>query len=326
LDLRQRIIDSVVDKAEKGEPLFLEERPPLGYVSTTSLEIDVLLGKPGIPLGRITEIKGWSQSGKSMLCCNIMGQCQKMGGEVVLIDTEGSYTSEWATKMGVNTSALIDLVPIMKIRSLEDTLRGIHAIVDAVDEDENVPTIVVVDSLAIANESEIEANYDDNQPGVHAKILSKAMRKLTLDLQEKRVGLVCVSQLRDRPMQFGSQTATLGGHAVGFHAALVIDMKRNSFLIEDNEKVGFNTRIRIDKSKLGGIPFAEREVQFYFDRGIDPLQSLLSVAVDVGVVQENRGWYSLEGEKKFRGSAWREHVSPDLIEKVKQLAFPGGYV
>lgn len=324
--LRDRVVNAVVDKAIKGEPLFLEKRPIPGFISTQSLEVDALIGRPGIPLGRISEIKGWSGSGKSMLCCHLIAETQKRGGTAVLIDTERSYTSDWAESIGVDTSQVLDIVEGLEVESLESALRAIHVILDAVDEKDEEPVLIIVDSLsALATESELEADYDDQQPGIHARIMGKGMRKLTKGLFSKKVALVFVAQLREKIMSggYGRPTSTIGGHAIFFHCALSLEMKRVAALKQGGEQVGLESRIKVMKNKLGGIPFTEGLVKFYYDRGFDNVMSALDVAVKIGFVVATKGWYQLaDGGKKFRESEWLDIVTDELLEKIRSEVFP----
>jgi recombination protein RecA len=323
MSLRDKIVDAVVAKAAKDSPLFLEERPIPGHIPTGSLEIDALIGAPGIPLGRISHIKGWSGSGKSMICSCLMAQVQKMGGLAVLLDTERSYTKPWAESLGVNTSEVFDISKNLEVDSLESAFSAIHVIMDAIDEKDEEPVLFIVDSLsALSPDSEMEADYDDQQPGRHARISSKAMRKLTIETFAKKVALVFVSQLREKIMSFGASTATIGGHAIFFHAALELDMKRERVIKEGNSPIGFETKIVVTKNKLGGVPFIDRTVKLFFENGINIPMSALNPAIDVGLVEYNKGWYSLvEGGKKFRESEWPDVMTPELFDKIKDRIF-----
>lgn len=322
--LRGRLVDAVIEGAKGGENLFLDSRPIPGYISTGSPELDALIGQPGIPIGRLTEIRGWSGSGKSMLCCHLIANVQEMGGHAVLIDTERSYTSSWAQDMGVNVEEVFDVVEELGIHSLETALNGVHTILEVIREDDEEPVLIIVDSLsALATDKELESDYDDVQPATHAKILSKAMRKLTEEVFRKKVALVFVSQLRKTLMVYGAPTTSLGGYAVGFHSALRVELRKLSLLRENGVPVGLEIKAEVIKNKLGGIPFTETVVKFYFDRGIDPIMSALELAVEYGLVQHNRGWYTLEsGGKKFREAAWPDILTDELAAKINELAFP----
>lgn len=324
--LKDRIVNAVVDKAIEGEPLFLEKRPVPGFISTQSLEVDALIGRPGVPLGRISEIKGWSGSGKSMLCCHLIAETQRCGGTAVLIDTERSYTNDWAKSLGVDTSQVLDIVEGLEVVSLESALRAIHVVLDAVDEKDEEPVLIIVDSLsALATESELAADYDDQQPGIHARIIGKGMRKLTKGLFSKKVALVFVAQLREKIMSggYGRPTSTIGGHAIFFHCALSMEMKRVAALKKSGRAIGMESRIVIVKNKLGGVPYDESTVKFYYDRGFDNVMSALDVAVKLGFVTKTKGWYQLtDGGKKFRESEWREIATDELLDKIRSEVFP----
>lgn len=321
-----KIVGAVTEKVEKGEDVFLNKRSRPGYVSSQSFEVDALIGRPGIPLGRISEITGESGSGKSMLCCQLIAETQKQGGTAVLIDTERSYTGEWAESLGVDTSKVLDVVGQLNIISLESALRAIHIVLDAVDESDTDPVVIIVDSLsALPTESELEADYDDLQPAVHAKLLSKGMRKLTDGLFAKKVALVFVSQLRDKVMTFGfgNPTTSLGGKAIFYHCALAIELKRVASIKDGGKSIGMDVRVKIKKNKLGGTPFDEGIVKFYYAHGFDNVMSALALAEKLNIVTSNRGWYQIAGqEKKFRESEWVDIVSDELLDRIRGEAFP----
>jgi recombination protein RecA len=329
--LKQKIVDSVLSKAKSGEALFLEERPVRGFISTTDVNLDFNIGRPGIPLGRVTEVSGWSGSGKSMLCCHLIGEVQRQGGVAVLIDTERSYTSDWASRMGVNTEDLIDPVEFLAahneegIITLEDALIFIESILDSVDDDEETPVVVVIDSLsALPTRSDMDSDYSQGQPARHASIMSKAMRKLTQKTESKKVALVFVTQLREAIMQFGASETSIGGHAIPFHAALQLRMRRKEFLKEKGKNVGFRSIVKIIKNKLGGVPYIEVPVCFFFKDGIDPIMSHMALALDLGIILPGKkGWYGFaSGEgKKFQESKWPTVATEELLEEIISTAF-----
>lgn len=326
-DLRDQVVERVLSRAEKRyedprQAGFLSDQPVRGYVPSGSASLDYMLGRPGFPLGRVVSIKGWSGSGKSMLCCHVMAKAQEQGGLAVLIDSEAAYDSEWATSMGVDTDNLICVMP----ETVEDAVSFIERdILDEVTGEEEFPIVVVIDSLsAMPTDSEKDDDYDSKQPGVHAKLVSKAMRKLTPKAAKKNVMMIFVSQLREALMQFGSSTSTIGGHAIPFHAALVMEIEREETLFNDNkEEVGFLSKVKAHKNKIGGKPLAECKIPFYYSYGIDKKESYLYLALDIGYVSYNRGWYSIEDrDKQFRRSDWEEIIEerPGILEEILNQA------
>jgi recombination protein RecA len=329
--LKERIVSATIKQVSSGGAVFLEDRPCRGFISTRDVNLDYNIGRPGIPLGRVTEITGTSGSGKSMLCCHLIGECQKAGGVALLLDTERSYDPGWATKMGVDAVNLIDPVEYlvdqndMGVLTLEDSLMFIEDTLDSIDDDQEIPVIIVVDSLsALPTRADMDSDYTQGQPARHAAIMSMAMRKLPEKVFNKKVALVIVGQLRDTIMQFGAPDTTIGGKAVGYHAALQIKMRRTGFVEEKHKTVGFKTEAKITKNKLGGIPFVKVPLTFYLDRGIDPVMSTFELALDMGLIkQAKKGWYQFaEGSKNFRDSSWPIVATAEVLDNLRRLAFP----
>jgi len=330
--LKERIVSSTISKVTSEEAVFLEDRPCRGFISTRDVNLNYNIGRPGIPLGRVTEITGTSGSGKSMLCCHLIGECQKMGGVAILLDTERSYDQVWATRMGVDATDVIDPVEFLVDKSglgvltLEDALIFIEDTLDSIEDEQEIPVIIVVDSLsALPTRSDMDSDYTQGQPARHAAIMSMAMRKLPEKVFMKKVALVIVGQLRDTLMQFGASDTTIGGKAVGYHAALQLKMRRKSFVEEKGRTVGFKTDALITKNKLGGIPFVKVPMTFYLDRGVDPAMSTFELALDLEVIKpsSSKGWYQFaDGGKKFRESAWPTVATEDVMDNLMRLAFP----
>lgn len=318
----ETLVDKTLQKYGEGSVGFLSDREIPGFVSTQCLSIDWLIGRPGIPLGRVTEISGWYSTGKSMLCCHILSEVQQKDGIAILMDTERSYTAEWFSSMGGNRDEVLDLCP----DTLEDCFSMISDIVEEMEGSSDTPVVIVVDSVsALPTEAEADPESSGMAYGGHARALSREFRRITRKIWQKKIGLVFVSQLKERPGQFGTQTAKLGGHAVDYHAALSLQLVRVSLITEgkNRDPVGFKSRVKVVKTKLGGKPFSSIDVPFYFDKGVDKAMGAFPVALQLGHIKDSgRGWYEVEGvDKKFRESQWPEIMTSEVYQDLRNKVF-----
>lgn len=272
-----------------------------GFVPTGNLCVDWVIGRPGFPLGRITEIAGPYGSGKSSLCASSIGSAQKNGIICVLFDTEHSYESSWARIWGVNPEELILITP-EHIQGLFDQVKFV---VNTIKETQpSSPIYIIVDSISAsptAQELEAEDSTAGKQRGQHAVAIGEGLRKISNEIWNQNTALIFVSQLKDNPgMMYGANKHKLGGHAIEFHAGLLIEVRRSSFLKDKDDTVyGQRIEVRTIKNKFVE-PFRSRTYDLYFNEGIRTKEIMLDFMSDptlLNTIKKSGGWYEYEGSK-----------------------------
>jgi len=318
------ILTGIQEKFGKDAAFYLSSPErlvhDLGFVSTGSFSVDYVIGRPGIPLGRVTEIFGPYSSCKSSIVASIIGQCQARGGSAFLFDGEHSFTPDWVKLFNVDPERLILLQPL----SIKDMFEQAAYICQAIrDSHSDKPFIVAIDSLSsfpTPEELEIlDPKYKEEgkahfQMGLHARYVAKGLRILSNLIWDARVALLVVSQLKDNPMNPYSGFK-LGGEACNFHAALQLKTVK---LQKSETKI--KVRIKAEKNKLSP-PFREAVFEFVFGQGIDDSLTFAEVAEELKLVtKKGGGWYEMNGQN-FRaedlisqvGRAVYKHVFPELF-------------
>ena len=267
------------------------------WISTQSPILDYIIGGKGIPVGRLTEINGLISTGKSLLCQHIIAENQRRGGISILVDSESAYDARFAERIGVNLDELVILQP----DSLEDMFEEVNEIIDKVRaEDSNIPLLIVIDSVsALAPKGEVESDFGQAQIGLAARIISRAMRKLTTKIAAENVTLVLVTHLKYKigGISFaGPQTVATGGLALGYHATLRLKLENVAKIRKSNKIVGIQTRVTTVKSKITS-PYQSCYLYIYFDKGIDKDRAYIDAAEELGIIKKKGGWYSIEDEK-----------------------------
>jgi len=292
-----------------------------GWVSTGAAMLDVAISnRPygGIPVGRITELTGLEQSGKSLLSAHILAETQKQGGVAVLIDTETAVSREFFDAIGVDVSKLL----YVNVDTVEDIFETIETIIEKVREkDASKLVTIVVDSVAAAStKKEMEADYDqDGYATAKAIIISKAMRKITNTIGRQRIAVIFTNQLRQKlnAMAFSDPWTTSGGKALAFHASVRLRLKNVGQIkmkVDGQDKiVGISVRAQVVKNRLGP-PLRSADFDIFFDRGIDNYGSWLSVLKDNKLVKQGGAWYEYTdietGEVvKFQSKDWIKLMS-----------------
>lgn len=281
---------------------------PTGFV-----QIDSALGIGGIPRGRITEIYGPESSGKTTLTLHIIAQAQKNGGIAAFIDAEHALDPVYAKTLGVNIDELYVSQP--------DTGEQAMDICEALARSNAVDLIVIDSVAALTPKMEIEGDMEASTVGLQARLMSRALRKITGVVGKSNTAVVFINQLRDKiGVMYGSPETTTGGKALKFYASVRLDIRKGEAIKNGAEQIGNKTRIKIVKNKLAP-PFKTAEVDMIFGKGISRESSLLEFAIDSGIIVKSGSWFSYDGERIGQG---RENAKefllthPEVMEQVEE--------
>ena len=281
-------------------------------IPTGSISLDVALGVGGVPRGRIIEIYGPESSGKTTVALHMIAEAQKRNGIAGFIDAEHALDPQYAKKIGVDIDNLYISQPDNGEQALEIAETMIRS--GALD-------IVIVDSVAaLVPKAEIEGDMDDQQVGLHARLMSKAMRKLTGVINRSNCAVVFINQLREKVgIMFGNPEVTTGGRALKFYSSVRMDVRRVEAIKQGGEIIGNHTKVKVVKNKVAP-PFKEAEFDIMFGQGISREGDLIDLAVKVDAVQKSGAWYAYKGEKIGQGrenakTFLREH--PEIMAEVE---------
>ena len=262
-------------------------------ISTGSISLDAALGIGGIPGGRITEIYGPESSGKTTLTLHIIAEAQKMGGYAAFIDAEHAMDPEYAKKLGVDTDNLLISQPDTGEQALDITETLVRS--GALD-------IIVIDSVAaLVPKAELDGDMGDSHMGLHARLMSQALRKLTGSVSKSKTSVIFINQIRHKiGVMFGSPETTTGGNALKFYASVRLDIRRIGQIKEGDQVVGNRTRVKVVKNKVAP-PFKNTEFDIMYGEGISYEGDLLDLAVQADIVNKMGAWYSYNKEKIGQG-------------------------
>jgi recombination protein RecA len=299
-----------LDKAYgKGTIMRLGDAPieEMEVIPSGSLTLDLALGVNGYPKGRIVEIYGPESSGKTTLAIHAIAECQKQGGIAAFIDAEHAFDQFYAQKLGVNVKDLLISQPDNGEQALEIADNIIRS--GAVD-------LVVIDSVAaLTPKAEIEGEMGDSQMGLHARLMSKALRKLTGSISKAGCTCIFINQLRDKiGVMFGNPETTTGGNALKFYSSIRIDIRRSSQIKDGDEVIGNNIKVKVVKNKVAP-PFKRAEFDIMYGEGISKVGEILDLAVEMNIVKKSGSWFSYEDTKLGQG---RDAVK-QLIKDNKEL-------
>ncbi len=314
---KKKIIESAIQQIEKqfgkGAIMRLGEsgkKTEVEVIPTGSLGLDIATGIGGIPRGRITEIFGAEASGKTTLALHTVAEAQKQGGVAAFIDAEHALDVNYAKRLGVNVEELLVSQPDTGEQALE--IAEVLARSGAVD-------LIIIDSVAaLVPKAELEGEMNEQQVGLQARLMSKAMRKLTSAISKGNTAVIFINQTRMKIgiSSFGGPPETTpGGMALKFFATMRMEIKRQGAIKEGSETLGHHVRVKIVKNKLAP-PFKEVEFDIYFGEGISKEAELIDLGVAMGVIEKSGSWFSYQGERLGQG---RENVRRYLKEN-KELA------
>jgi recombination protein RecA len=262
-------------------------------ISTGSLGLDIALGIGGLPKGRIVEIYGPESSGKTTLTLHVVAEAQKAGGVCAFVDAEHALDPQYARKLGVNLDELLISQPDTGEQALE--------IVDTLVRSGAVSCVVVDSVAALTPKSELEGDMGDSSVGVHARLMSQAMRKLTGSISRSNCMVIFINQIRMKiGVMFGSPETTTGGNALKFYASVRLDIRRIGAIKDRDEVVGNTTRVKVVKNKVAP-PFKEVEFDIMYGEGISKTGELIDLGVKAGVVEKSGSWFSFGDERIGQG-------------------------
>ena len=292
-----------------GEGEVIED---IEVVSTGSLGLDVALGVGGLPRGRVVEIYGPESSGKTTLTLQVIAQMQKQGGTCAFIDAEHALDVQYAQKLGVNLQDLLISQPDTGEQALE--------IVDALVRSASVDLVIVDSVAALVPKAEIEGEMGDSLPGVQARLMSQALRKLTSSIKKTNTMVIFINQIRMKiGVMFGSPETTTGGNALKFYASVRLDIRRTGSIKKGDEVIGNETKVKVVKNKVSP-PFKTAEFDILYGEGISREGEVIDMGVTAKVLEKSGAWYAYNGEKIGQGKDnAREFLreNPDLAIEIE---------
>src|SRR2546426_4301257 len=305
---------SIEKRFGKGSIMRLGEREisDIPAISTTSISLDSAVGVGGVPRGRIIEIYGPESSGKTTLALHIVAEAQKAGGVAAYIDAEHAMDADYAGKLGVE----IDQLLISQPDSGEQALEIAEALVRS-----NGVDVIVVDSVAaLVPRAELDGEMGDSLPGLQARLMSQALRKLTAIVAQSNTCFIFINQIREKiGVMFGNPETTTGGRALKFYSSLRLDIRRIGAIKDGDRVVGNRTKVKVAKNKVAP-PFREAEFDIMYGEGISKEGDLLDLATNNRIVEKSGAWFSYKGERLGQG---RENAKqtlkdqPVILEKIE---------
>ncbi len=305
-----------IEKQYRGEELFVELESDSfkvrdNVISTGCLSLDLALGVGGIPKGRIIELYGPEGSGKTTLALHIVAEAQKAGGIAAYIDMEHALDTEYMKKLGINTAELIVSQPSYGEQALDMTDTLIRS---------NALDLIIIDSVAaLVPKAELDGEMGDHFVGLHARLMSQAMRKLTGTVKKTETCLIFINQIREKiGVMFGNPETTTGGRALKFYSSVRMEIRRVTAVKEGTDFVGARVRVKIVKNKVAP-PFKSTEFDIMYGEGISYVGDIIDLAVEGEIIQKTGAWYAYNDEKIGQG---RENAktylqeNPDVLEKI----------
>src|SRR3984885_1731773 len=313
---RQKALDAALSQIErafgKGSVMKLGTQgaaAEIETISTGSLGLDIALGIGGLPRGRIVEIYGPESSGKTTLALHVIAESQKRGGICAFVDAEHALDPAYARKLGVNIDELLISQPDAGEQALEiaDTLVRSGAV-----------DVLVIDSVAaLVPRAELEGEMGDNHMGLHARLMSQALRKLTGSISKSRTMVIFINQIRMKiGVMFGNPETTTGGHALKFYASVRLDIRRIGSIKEREQITGNQTRVKVVKNKMAP-PFKVVEFDIMYGEGVSKRGELVDLGMQAGVVEKSGSWFSYDGQRIGQG---RENAKQYLKEHPETAA------
>lgn len=282
--------------------------------SSGSLSLDIALGIGGFPRGRICEIYGPESSGKTTLALSATAQVQRAGGTVVYIDAEHALDVNYAKRLGVDTSKLLVSQPDCGEQALE--------ICESLVSSNSVDLVVIDSVAALVPRAEIDGEMEDQQPGLQARLMSKALRKLTAITAKSNTTIIFINQIRMKiGVMFGSPETTTGGNALKFYASVRLDVRRIGSIKDQNDVTGNRVRVKVVKNKVAA-PFREAEFDIIFNEGVSLSGEIVDLGTEKGIVDKAGAWFSFRGERMGQGREGAKQFlrdNPEIANQIRTL-------
>jgi recombination protein RecA len=308
-------LSNIEKRFGKGSIMRLGERDvsDIPAISTTSISLDAAVGVGGVPRGRIIEIYGPESSGKTTLALHIVAEAQKAGGVAAYIDAEHAMDADYAGKLGVD----IDQLLISQPDSGEQALEIAEALVRS-----NGVDVIVIDSVAaLVPRAELDGEMGDSLPGLQARLMSQALRKLTAIVSQSNTCFIFINQIREKiGVMFGNPETTTGGRALKFYASVRLDIRRIGALKDGDRVVGNRTRVKVAKNKVAP-PFRECEFDIMYGEGISRQGDVLDLAVAQNVIDKSGAWFSYKGDRLGQGRENSKQAlrdNPELLKRIER--------
>ncbi|PYV15719.1 MAG: recombinase RecA [Acidobacteria bacterium] len=316
---RSKAIDMALSQIEKqfgkGSIMRLGTKDPLvpvEVIPTGAISFDAALGVGGFPRGRVVEIFGPEASGKTTIALHVVAEAQKRGGMAAFVDAEHALDAGYAKKLGVDTDNLLVSQPDYGEQALE--------IVETLVRSNAVDVLVVDSVAALVPKAELDGDMGDSLPGLHARLMSQALRKLTAHVAKSKTCLVFINQIREKiGVMFGNPETTTGGRALKFYSSVRVDIRRIAAIKDGDRVIGARTKVKIVKNKIAA-PFREAEFDIVYGEGISKEGDLIDLAAERGILDKSGTWFSYGGERIGQG---RENArqflrdNPDLRKKLE---------
>jgi recombination protein RecA len=289
-----------------GEGEVIED---IQVVSTGSLGLDIALGVGGLPRGRVIEIYGPESSGKTTLTLQVIAEMQKVGGTCAFIDAEHALDIQYAQKLGVNLQELLISQPDTGEQALE--------IVDALVRSGSIDLIVVDSVAALTPKAELEGEMGDSLPGLQARLMSQALRKLTANIKKTNTMVIFINQIRMKiGVMFGNPETTTGGNALKFYASVRLDIRRTGSIKRAEEVIGSETKVKVVKNKVAP-PFKTAEFDILYGEGISREGEIIDMGVNARILEKSGAWYAYNGEKIGQG----KDNAREFLRENPEIAF-----
>ena len=316
LNKLKNVISSIEKSYGKGSIMMLGKRSEdidkFDVYSTGSLGLDIALGIGGLPRGRVVEVYGPESSGKTSLTLHVIAEAQKMGGTCAFIDAEHALDPGYAKKLGVNIDELLISQPDTGEQALE--------ISDTLVKSEGIDLLVIDSVAALVPRAELEGEMGDSLPGLQARLMSQALRKLTSSISKTNTMVIFINQLRMKiGVMFGSPETTTGGNALKFYSSVRLDIRRIGAIKDKDNIIGNLTRVKVVKNKMAP-PFKQVEFDIMYGEGISKIGEIIDLGVQADIIDKSGAWYSYKDEKIGQG---RENTkqflkdNPSLLEEIE---------